>query len=232
MTPEREQEIREDTQSLIRSGLEQELDQYKERLENRVIGNQTHYEEIEIRAQELEKALKILRGEACPIKYVECEEHGWFHGEEAEELRKGIEIILDGFEDAVDTDSVSQLQRLADSLLGVRDDLQKLLDETNARDSLAFLKSKDEEKVELEPSGHVWEKHKDCDLRHCPICEGGLRSCTTCCGAEASLPASCPRRKMTEKEADAVQTRTLNFQDGKWWSRKTSKGKWAIKKRA
>ena len=58
-----------------------------------------------------------------------CREHnGSFHGQEAEELRAGIEKMIHD-----DSTSVWELQAL--------------LDRVDARDSLAFLESKDQKKV-------------------------------------------------------------------------------------
>ncbi len=62
---------------------------------------------------------------ACVVGQ-ECLRHGVVHGQEAEELRKGIEDILKG------TISRSDPTRLA---------LLRLLDEVDARDSLAFLEA-------------------------------------------------------------------------------------------
>jgi hypothetical protein len=63
----------------------------------------------------------------CPIRNQFCSEHGFVHGMEAEELRAGIESLLetcpsaDGAED------------------GLRAGLVRLLDKVDARDSLAWL---------------------------------------------------------------------------------------------
>lgn len=72
----------------------------------------------------------------CAINGRPCTEHDFVHGREAEELRKGIENIIAGksdiyvnFEDRVDWDEV-------------KDALQRLLDKTDARDSLAYLEAK------------------------------------------------------------------------------------------
>lgn len=63
--------------------------------------------------------------EACPVHRDACSVHGYVHGAEVEELRGGIEQIL------------AQRGDYDDS--GLREDLQRLLDRVDARDSLAFL---------------------------------------------------------------------------------------------
>lgn len=50
----------------------------------------------------------------------------------------------------------------------------------------------------------------------CQICLGALESCTTCNGAESSLPKDCPGHPMTPAQRDAVSAGTLNFIAGKW----------------
>jgi len=74
--------------------------------------------------------VRLLR--KCPIRG-ECPRHGFVHGREAEELRAGIEEILRGWR-ASDND------RSLDELLS---HLQGLLDDTDARDSLAFIEQND-----------------------------------------------------------------------------------------
>jgi hypothetical protein len=77
------------------------------------------------------------RARRCTVYKDFCDEHDWVHGAEAEELRTGIEKLITGLQGFADEeDSVSALQELPDRLV---DDLQKLLDRVDARDSLAFL---------------------------------------------------------------------------------------------
>lgn len=64
---------------------------------------------------------------SCPVYKEICREHGFTHGCEAEELRKGIEVVMED----LDTDDVT------------RHTLQRLLDKVDARDSLAYLEAKD-----------------------------------------------------------------------------------------
>jgi len=61
----------------------------------------------------------------CPIDGTYCDEHGFQHGAEAEELREGIEDLIACYEDEVPT-SV----------------LEELLQKVDARDSVAYLEAK------------------------------------------------------------------------------------------
>lgn len=61
----------------------------------------------------------------CPVFKRYCSEHGFVHGAEAEELRHGIEKILS---DACDEDDF-------------RRELRRLLEQVDARDSVAFLEA-------------------------------------------------------------------------------------------
>ena len=68
----------------------------------------------------------------CPLDGSPCEAHaGAIHGREAEKLRSGIEKILQS--------GLSGLR--------IRTQLQKLLDDTDARDSLAFVEVEEEAKA-------------------------------------------------------------------------------------
>ena len=62
----------------------------------------------------------------CTVYSKYCPEHGFFHGAEAEELREGIEKIIDHEGD----------------VRGFKRALQALLDRVDARDSLAYLEAK------------------------------------------------------------------------------------------
>jgi len=74
--------------------------------------------------------------DACVIG-LPCEKHGGaVHGQEAEELRKGVEQALSN------TANVS-LEEAAGVLKELRASLYFLLDQVDARDSLAFLEKKD-----------------------------------------------------------------------------------------
>ncbi len=68
----------------------------------------------------------------CTIRKFGCAVHGFIHGSEAEELREGIEKIVRHYSDAsFDND--------ADLML---EELRRLLEEVDARDSVAFLEAK------------------------------------------------------------------------------------------
>jgi len=56
----------------------------------------------------------------------------------------------------------------------------------------------------------------DCNVACCNYCEGGLAYCTTCGGAEASLPTECPGVKMTDEQEEAVQAGRLDYSRGRW----------------
>ena len=74
----------------------------------------------------------------CCVVGIQCERHGSaIHGQEAEELRAGIEQILRNTADVVD-DSTA-----LDVLCAIRTSLNFLLDHTDARDSLAFREATD-----------------------------------------------------------------------------------------
>jgi hypothetical protein len=64
----------------------------------------------------------------CTLYREVCPDHGFQHGAEAEELRAGLERILEG-------------ARFAGHKNIPIDRLQRLLDRVDARDSLAFLES-------------------------------------------------------------------------------------------
>lgn len=73
-------------------------------------------------------------------------------------------------------------------------------------------------------SEHTFRTREDCSCTEdllpfaCPICDGGLKWCKVCNGAEGSLPFECPGEPMTEAQEKAVQAGTLNFFAGGWWS--------------
>lgn len=71
----------------------------------------------------------------CCLVGVRCERHGAaIHGQEAEELRAGVEQILNNTSDVGDDDAPEVLQAQRKALLF-------LLDRIDARDSLAFLEA-------------------------------------------------------------------------------------------
>lgn len=78
----------------------------------------------------------------CTVFTHGCPEHGFIHGGEAEELRSGIEAIIAEIDDGEDEDSLGRLRAIGS---GLKHDLQRLLDKTDARDSLAFGEALDAE---------------------------------------------------------------------------------------
>jgi hypothetical protein len=80
-------------------------------------------------------------GERCVIGKF-CSEHGFVHGEEAENLRHEIENTIGaGFERHVADGTVSPRDAVDSALRGVEGVLQEILDRVDARDSLAFLEA-------------------------------------------------------------------------------------------
>jgi len=75
----------------------------------------------------------------CPILDGPCPEHLTHHGKEAEELRAGIEGIIEDHKpsvhDVVETHAEAAWR---DEIHAMRKELQELLDKVDARDSLAF----------------------------------------------------------------------------------------------
>lgn len=63
---------------------------------------------------------------------------------------------------------------------------------------------------------HIYKKHFECDERHCPICDGGLKHCTVCGGAENSLTEECCGRALTIMEEDQIMAAELDFKNGVW----------------
>lgn len=70
-----------------------------------------------------------MSGPKCTVYRQYCSTHNFVHGAEAEELRSGIEKLIE--QEVLRTDE------------GWRDALQRLLDRVDARDSLAWLEAGD-----------------------------------------------------------------------------------------
>lgn len=67
---------------------------------------------------------------------------------------------------------------------------------------------------------HVLERHEKCDRPYpCPICDGGLASCTVCGGAEGDLTTDCPGVRVSADTQDKVYRGELDFVGGKWLTR-------------
>lgn len=78
----------------------------------------------------------------CPL-WFDCDEHGRFHGGEAEELRMGIEAII----------KLPAYEK--------EEALRKLLDETDSRDSLAWCQHRERERLWREGHVHLPDKPVD-----------------------------------------------------------------------
>ncbi len=77
-----------------------------------------------------------------------CRDHGFIHGSEAEELRERIDWILKDVEHDPET--------AANVIVGA---LRTMLDEIDARDSLAFVESKTQTPASRSPETDTWSKH-------------------------------------------------------------------------
>lgn len=53
---------------------------------------------------------------------------------------------------------------------------------------------------------------------HCPICDGGLVTCTVCGASEGELPKECPGARMAEHTRQDVLEGRLDFINGQWVS--------------
>ena len=86
----------------------------------------------------------IVKLAACCVVGVRCDQHyGAVHGQEAEELRAGIEQILRNTSDVEDAAAPDVLSALRKSLIF-------LLDRVDARDSLAFCEATDPPEADSE----------------------------------------------------------------------------------
>jgi len=63
---------------------------------------------------------------------------------------------------------------------------------------------------------HKFEKHINCDIPHCNICEGGLAVCTVCNCAEGSLATECPGYDCYKSHGDLIYKRKIDFRNGQW----------------
>lgn len=91
------------------------------------------------------EAFEVLDHHAgCPLMANECPEHGYAHGEEADELRNRIQKLIDGeTNDGLADINLSpvELEETIDTRW--RERLQAVLDDVDARDSLAFEEARD-----------------------------------------------------------------------------------------
>lgn len=64
---------------------------------------------------------------------------------------------------------------------------------------------------------HIQVKHENCDVRGCPICDGGLFVCEVCGGLEGGVPTECPGERMSPQfQHELVYGGLLDFRGGKW----------------
>ena len=86
---------------------------------------------------ELKEALIEIRRirSTCPVYHLPCKTHGYIHGQEAEELRSGLDNILENL--SVEGDEID----INDYYIRVQH-LRDLLEETDARDSCGYLEAK------------------------------------------------------------------------------------------
>ena len=63
---------------------------------------------------------------------------------------------------------------------------------------------------------HQWEKHQNCTIDYCNICEGGLSVCTVCGLFEGCLTTECPGVPSYRDHGDAVYNGSEDFVEGQW----------------
>lgn len=71
--------------------------------------------------------------------------------------------------------------------------------------------------------GHKWKHCTSEDCRGCALCHGGLSVCSTCRGAEGSLPTDCPGEPMHEIIQEEVYAARLDYRRGEGWVQRLSK---------
>lgn len=82
-----------------------------------------------------------------------CDRHaGQKHGAEAEELRSAVEKLLRDGDDDYRSEAFAELREF-------RQELQRILDETDARDSLAYLESRNEKLAALTKERDIANEH-------------------------------------------------------------------------
>lgn len=63
---------------------------------------------------------------------------------------------------------------------------------------------------------HIYEVHTNCERLYCPICIGGLATCTVCGASECELPPECPGVLMTTEQKERVCQGILTYRNGTW----------------
>lgn len=93
------------------------------------IAEDAHLEAVTVVREMIEMGVGRESGGSCPLRGVPCPDHGFVHGAEAEELRKGIEqVLLDHRDDTYVCNTFGSLRGL--------------LERVDARDSLAFCETR------------------------------------------------------------------------------------------
>lgn len=64
---------------------------------------------------------------------------------------------------------------------------------------------------------HTLDCDEGCENLSCPVCVGGLAFCTTCKGAEGSLPTDCPGEPMSQEHQYHVYAENVDFTDQHGW---------------
>ena len=63
---------------------------------------------------------------------------------------------------------------------------------------------------------HIWEKHENCILPYCSICEDGIAVCSVCSGLEGALTSECPGERISSACKDEIHSGKIDFRDGRW----------------
>jgi hypothetical protein len=71
-------------------------------------------------------------------------------------------------------------------------------------------------RMEAKMTDHIYDKHENCTITNCMICDGGLALCIVCGGLEGGLPTECPGERMTNEQQDAVYSGRIDFVGGVW----------------
>ena len=63
---------------------------------------------------------------------------------------------------------------------------------------------------------HKYEKHTNCEINNCLVCDGGLAICTICTLSEGWLTTDCPGHEVDYDTGEKVGKKQLDFISGKW----------------
>ncbi len=76
---------------------------------------------------------------------------------------------------------------------------------------------------------HNFEKHENCHLMSCPICDGGLGLCKVCGCFEGQLATECPGFDIGSEIGDLIWKGIVDFVKGNWVFKYSYKDWWTIK---